>query len=334
MNSASTHPQFDLNPPQEGRFGASLVLAIVAHLLLLSALTWGISWNQEAILESSTAELWSSNPNFTPQLNEPIEKIEPQELPQPSPQKAAPPLPSKANSEALKDAQLAVEKLKKKEEEEKKEKERLAKLELDKQRQKELEKKKLKELELEKAKKLEEEKLKLAKEREKAKKEAPKPDPKELAKQQAKEAKEAKEMEKRRMEDLSRVQKSLNNSSSATASGSGAGPASATNMSLGSGSGNAMSANYAGKVIDHIKRNMGVHKEFSGNPSTEIKINCAPDGSITLSQVIKKSGDPEWDEVVNKAIEKIRTTSKMPRDSDGRVPPVMIIAVKPYESNP
>jgi colicin import membrane protein len=331
MNPASPLPQFDLNPPQEGRFGASLLLAVLAHLLLLSALTWGISWNKEAILESSTAELWSSNPNFTPQSNEPVEKIEPEELPQPTPSKAAPPLPSKANSEALKDAQLAVEKLKKKEEEEKKEKERLAKLELDKQRQKELEKKKLKELELEKARKLEEEKLKLAKEREKAKKETPKPDPKEVARQQAK---EAKEMEKRRMEDLSRVQRSLNNSSSATASGSGAGPASATNMSMGSGSGNAMSANYAGKVIDHIKRNMGVHKEFSGNPSTEIKINCAPDGSITLSQVTKKSGDPEWDEVVNKAIEKIRTTSKMPRDSDGRVPPVMIIAVKPYESNP
>ncbi len=331
MNQTATHPQFDLNPPQDSRFGASLVLAVLAHLLLLSALTWGISWHQEAILESSTAELWSSNPNLTPQVNEPVEKVEAQEVPTPTPKKSAPPLPSKANSDALKDAQLAVEKLRKKEEEEKKEKERLAKLEIEKQRQKELEKKKLRELELEKAKKLEEEKLKLAKEREKAKKEVAKPDPKELAKQQAK---EAKEMERRRMEDLNRVQKSLNNTASATASGSGAGPASATNMGMGSGSGSAMSANYAGKVIDHIKKNMGVHKEFSGNPSTEIKINCAPDGTITLTQVTKKSGDPEWDEVVNKAIEKIRTTSKMPRDTDGRVPQVMIISVKPYETNP
>ena len=311
MNQPATHPQFDLNPPQESRFGASLVLAILAHLVLLSALTWGISWHQEAILESSTAELWSSTPNLTPQVNEPIEKVEPEQVPVPAPKKAAPPQPTKANSEALKDAQLAVEKLKKKEEEEKKEKDRLAKLEIEKQRLKELEKKKQKELELEKAKKLEEEKLK--------------------------QAKEAKEMEKRRMEDLARVQKSLNSTSSAnsaTASGSGVGQASATNMSSGSGTGNAMSANYAGKVIDHIKRNMGVHKEFSGNPSTEIKINCAPDGSITLTQVTKKSGDPEWDEVVNKAIEKIRTTSKMPRDNDGRVPAVMIISVKPYDTNP
>jgi len=334
MNQPATHPQFDLNPPQESRFGASLVLAILAHLVLLSALTWGISWHQEAILESSTAELWSSTPNLTPQVNEPVEKVEPEEVPVPAPKKAPPPQPTKANSEALKDAQLAVEKLKKKEEEEKKEKDRLAKLEIEKQRLKELEKKKQKELELEKAKKLEEEKLKQAKEREKAKKEPQKPDPKELAKQQAK---EAKEMEKRRMEDLARVQKSLNSTSSAnsaTASGSGVGQASATNMSSGSGTGNAMSANYAGKVIDHIKRNMGVHKEFSGNPSTEIKINCAPDGSITLTQVTKKSGDPEWDEVVNKAIEKIRTTSKMPRDNDGRVPAVMIISVKPYDTNP
>lgn len=332
MIQPSTHPQFDLNPPQDSRFGASLALAVLAHLLLLSALTWGISWHQEAVLESSTAELWSSNPNLTPQVADVVETQEPQEVPAPAPTpaKVSPPTPSKANSEALKDAQLAVEKLKKKEEE-KKEKERLAKLELEKQRLKELEKKKQKELELEKAKKLEEEKLKKAKEIEKAKKDAPKPDPKELAKQQAK---EAKEMERRRMEDLSRVQKSLSNTSMASASGSGIGPSSASNMSAGSGTGNAMSANYAGKVIDHIKRNMGVHKEFSGNPSTEIKINCAPDGSITLSQMTKKSGDPEWDEVVNKAIEKIRATSKMPRDIDGRVPPTMIISVKPYEGNP
>ncbi len=336
MNQPATHPQHDLNPPQESRFGASLGLAILAHVLLLAALTWGISWNQEAILESSTAELWSSTPNLTPQAAEPLESVQPElAAPKPSPTKTPPPPPpSKVHSETLKDAQLAVEKLKKKQEEEKKEKDRLAQLELERLRLKEQEKKKLKELELEKAKKLEEEKSKLAKEREKAKKEAAKPDPKELAKQQAKEAKEAKEMDKRRMEDLNRIQKSLGTSSSASASGLNSGPASATNLSSGAGSGNAMSANYAGKIQELVKKNLGVHKEFSGNPSTEIKINCAPDGTVTTSQLTKKSGDAEWDEVVLKAIEKIRATSKIPRDLDGRVPPTMIIAIKPYDTMP
>jgi hypothetical protein len=50
--------------------------------------------------------------------------------------------------------------------------------------------------------------------------------------------------------------------------------------------------------------------------------------------VTKKSGDPEWDEVVNKAIEKYAPPPKMPRDNDGRVPAVMIISVKPYDTNP
>jgi colicin import membrane protein len=324
MSTLRSHPQFDFSPQEENRQGLSFALAFLAHLLLLAALTWGISWNQEAILESSTAELWSSAPNLTAPEPEPVQpKEEPKAV---APAKTPPPPASKVNPNTLKEAQLAVEKLKKKEEE-KKEKEQLAKLELEKQRLKEQEKKKLKELELEKAKKAaEEEKLKQAKEREKAKKEPPKIDPKELAKQQAK---EAKEMEQRRMEDLNRVQKSLSNPSSATGVGQNAGTASASNLSLGSGSGNAMSANYAGKIVELIKKNMGVRKEFSGNPSAEVQVNCAPDGTITTSQLIKKSGNAEWDEVVLTAIERTRVTSKIPKDIDGRVPPSMLIVIKP-----
>ncbi len=324
MSTLRSHPQFDFSPPQENRQGLSFALAFLAHVLLLVALTWGISWHQEAILESSTAELWSSAPNLTaptPEPEQPIEETKPVAR-----VKTPPPAPSKISPDALKEAQLAVEKLKKKQEEEKKEKEHLAQMALEKQRLKELEKKKQKELELEKAKKAEEDKQKLAKEREKAKKEPPKIDPKELAKQQAK---EAKEMEQRRMEDLNRVQKSLSNASSATGVGQNTGTASASNLSLGSGSGNAMSANYAGKIVELIKKNMGVRKEFSGNPSAEVQVNCAPDGTITTSQLTKKSGNAEWDEVVLTAIERTRATSKIPKDIDGRVPPTMIIVIKP-----
>lgn len=316
MTALNPHPQFDLNPPKESRQGASVVLAILAHVLLLIALTWGISWNQQAVLESSTAELWSSSPNVTNNVAPPPSP----ENQEPTPTKPAPPVKAKDNSSQLKEAQLAVEKLKKKQEDDQKEKDRL----------KDLERKKQKDLELEKAKKAEEDKLKRAKEREKerekAKKETPRIDPKELAKQQAK---EEKEMEQRRMEDLNRVQKSLSNSSNASASGQNSGTASASNLSLGAGSGNAMSANYAGKIVELVKKNMGVFKEFSANPSSEVQVNCAPDGTITTWQMIKKSGNAEWDEVVLKAIEKTRATSKIPKDIDGRVPASMVITIKP-----
>jgi colicin import membrane protein len=316
MTTLHPNPQFNLNPPKESRQGASVVLAILAHVLLLIALTWGITWNQQAVLESSTAELWSSSPNLTNNAPPPP-NLENQE---PAPTEAPPPVKAVDNSSQLREAQLAVEKSKKKQEDDQKEKDRL----------KELEKKKQKDLELEKARKAKEDKLKRAKEqekeREKAKKETPRIDPKELAKQQAK---EAKEMEQRRTEDLNRVQKSLSNASNPSASGQNTGQASASNMSLGAGSGNAMSANYAGKIVELVKRNMGVFKEFSGSPSAEVQVNCAPDGTITTSQMIKKSGNAEWDEVVLKAIEKTKATSKIPKDIDGRVPATMVISIKP-----
>jgi colicin import membrane protein len=114
MTTLHLNPQFDLSPPKESRQGASLVLAVLAHLLLLMALTWGISWNQEAILESSTAELWSSTPNLTnPAPPEPA-SLEAQEV---APTKALPPVQAKDNPSQLREAQLAIEKTKKKEEE-------------------------------------------------------------------------------------------------------------------------------------------------------------------------------------------------------------------------
>jgi len=325
MTTLHLNPQFDLSPPKESRQGASLVLAVLAHLLLLMALTWGISWNQEAILESSTAELWSSTPNLTnPAPPEPA-SLEAQEV---APTKALPPVQAKDNPSQLREAQLAIEKTKKKEEERAKEKERLSKLEAEKQRIKDLEKKKQKDLELEKARKAEEEKLKLAKERDKAKKETAKVDAKELAKQQAKEAKEA---EQRRMEDLSRFQKSLGSSSNASASGQNAGASSATNLSNGSGSGNAMSPDYGSKIGQFILSNTQIYKSFPSNLKTTILIKCEADGSVKTWSIATSSSNPEWDEVVKKSILRItQERLKIPKDIDGRLPPLgFLISVSP-----
>ena len=49
-------------PPKPGGTGRSLALALLAHGLLLLALTWGIRWNSEPNKLSVSAELWSALP--------------------------------------------------------------------------------------------------------------------------------------------------------------------------------------------------------------------------------------------------------------------------------
>jgi colicin import membrane protein len=48
-------------PPTPGLLRA-LTLAVLAHGLLLAALTWGIKWKHEAEVTSFEAELWSALP--------------------------------------------------------------------------------------------------------------------------------------------------------------------------------------------------------------------------------------------------------------------------------
>ena len=81
-------------PPQPGMVRA-LGLAIVAHLLLVLALTWGVNWNRAPTTMTAEAELWASVPQMAaPKLVEPTPKPEPVvELPRPKPIPPAPTLP-------------------------------------------------------------------------------------------------------------------------------------------------------------------------------------------------------------------------------------------------
>ena len=57
--TADTH---DLKPPRPGRWLGPVGLALVAHALLMGALTWGVHWQQDEPLVSFEAELWSAVP--------------------------------------------------------------------------------------------------------------------------------------------------------------------------------------------------------------------------------------------------------------------------------
>ena len=57
-------------------------------------------------------------------------------------------------------------------------------------------------------------------------------------------------------------------------------------------------------------------------------MRCAPDGTIVSRKLVKSSGSASWDDSVLRAIDR---TEILPRDTDGRVPPVMQIDFKPRD---
>jgi colicin import membrane protein len=69
-------------------------------------------------------------------------------------------------------------------------------------------------------------------------------------------------------------------------------------------------------------------EELAGNPTATVEVRTAPDGTIVGRKLLKSSGDKGWDEAVLKAIDKTQT---LPRDTDGRVPPLLEISFKPKD---
>ena len=336
-------------PPKPAGTGRSVALALLAHGLLLLALTWGISWKSEPDNLSVTAELWSALPQeAAPKLQEP----EPQDNPPtPSPEptppppppepvkaepKPAPPPPPKAAAQPddRAEADIALKKEKalreKKEREEKKHEEQL-------REDKALKDKQLKEKEKElkaKAEKLKAEKRKEEQEREDKerdkKKLAEKLKAEEKAKQQAEDKKRAevqakkdaqtqadadKRSEAQRQENIRRMQGMAGATGDENAKGSAlkaSGP----------------SASYAGRIRARIKPNITFNDDVDGNPKSEVEVRVAPDGTILSRKLIQASGNKAWDEAVLKAIDKTET---LPRDTDGRVQPVMVISFRPKD---
>lgn len=88
------------------------------------------------------------------------------------------------------------------------------------------------------------------------------------------------------------------------------------------------SAGYAGRIRARIKPNIVYADEIAGNPTAEVEVRTAPDGTIISRKLIKTSGVKSWDDAVLKAIDK---TGKLPRDMDGRVPSTLVISFRPRD---
>jgi colicin import membrane protein len=315
-------------PPKPGGTGRSFALALLAHGLLLLALTWGIRWNNQADTMSVSAELWSALPQ---EAAPPLQAPEPAETPPPSPQPpepvkapepAPPPPPQAAPQPDRADADIALQK----EKAQREKKEREDKLQKDKELKAKAEK--LKED------KLKEDKRKAAQEREdqerEKKKMAEKAKADEKAKQWAQDKKRAEEQaqkeaqakaeaekrsEAQRQENIRRMQGLAGATGSEDAKGTAlksSGP----------------SAGYAGRIVARIKPKITFNDDVDGNPKAEVEVRVAADGTIVSRKLIQASGNKAWDDAVLKAIDKTET---LPRDTDGRVQPVMVISFRPKD---
>ena len=295
--------RLEFAPPPTAGLVRALGLAVVAHVLLVAALTWGVQWKHDAPAVSAQAELWSALPQAAaPKLVEP---------PPPAPAPAAPAPPPALAAAKVPDADIALERdrLRQKKEKqlaaEKTEKaeraQRLEKLEKDQRAQKKLALEKQREQEQKQAEKLALDKKKLVQE---AKRE-------EALKAQL----DAQKLEAQRLANLQRMAGLAGSTGAPTASGTAlqsSGP----------------SASYGAKVAAKVKPNIVFTEDPVGNPTAVVEVRAAPEGTITSRKLQKSSGNKAWDEAVLKAIDKTET---MPRDADGRVPPVLEISFRPRD---
>ncbi len=312
MHTAAERLEF--SPPDTPGVARAFLLALLAHGLLVAALTWGVHWQRDAQIVSVEAELWASVPvAAAPRLQEPMQEPTPKPLPEPPPPKkpqvvAKPaPLPPPAAEPPKVDIALEQEKrrIQKQKQlelekqlalEKQQDKLKQAKLQQEKLKQEQLKADKLKQAQEDKLKQAEAEKAKLAQE-------------KKLAEQQAK------QLEAQRVKNLQRI--------AGLAGASGAPGATGTALKSAG-----PSAGYAGRIVARIKPNIVFTEAIGGNPTAVVEVHAAPDGRILASKLTQSSGVKAWDEAVLRAIDK---TEMLPRDTDGRVPSPLVISFRPKD---
>jgi colicin import membrane protein len=88
------------------------------------------------------------------------------------------------------------------------------------------------------------------------------------------------------------------------------------------------SSGYAGRIKARVKPNIVLTATIAGNPLAVVEVKVAPDGTIVGRRLVTKSGSAAWDETVLRAVDK---TEVLPKDTDGRVPPTILIEFRPND---
>lgn len=265
-----------LAPPREGHWLGPVGLALLAHGLLVAALTWGVGWKQNAETPVFEAELWSSlpvqaapraeAPPAPPPPPEPVNKPEPRPAP-------PPPGPN--------EAEIATQRDQKKKEAARQQAER----------------------DQQAADKAAADQKRLQ-------------DQKVAAQKKAEEARKAQEEAERLRQD--NIRRMLGQA------GASGGPQATGSAQQSSGP----SPGYGARVAARIKPNVVFTDVINGNPRAVVEVRTLPDGTIVGRRIVQKSGNPDWD---NAALNAIDRTATLPRDTDGRVPPSLLIDIGPKD---
>ena len=314
-------------PPRPPARLRAIALAVLAHAILIAALTWGVNWKSSADMPAVQAELWSAVPQQAAPLavDPPAPPPPPQpEPPKPTPVPPPPPPPRQAEPDT-READIAIEREKKRLEQEKKE--RQQQLEREKRERERKEDERRERLEQEKKERLQKEKAEQQKaEREKERlekldKQKQLADDKKRQAQEAQRKQEALEKasaqaaEARRQENIRRMQGLAGATGGENATGT------ALRNSGPSGS-------YGGKVAAKVRPNIVYPDAIAGKPRAVVQVRAAPDGTIVAKKLIQSSGNKAWDDAVLRALDK---TESLPRDVDGRVPSTLEIGFRPQD---
>ena len=315
MPSASDRLEFG-PPPAKGSVRA-FTLALLVHVLLIAALTWGVNWKRSDLSTSYEAEIWSAVPQqVAPRLVEtPPEVVVP-----PPPPAPVPPEPEKIEKPEVKaplppppppDVDIALEQEKKRTQIAL-QKEADAKKETAKAREKDkalalVNKQKELKAQEDQAKRLVQ--AEAAKEAKEAQKLQVQKLAQQLARQQDRDRQTQAASQKQRQENLERLKGMAGANGSANDTGTAlrsAGP----------------SASYGGMLRAAIRPNVVFTEEIVGNPMATVEVRVTSDGTVISQRLVKSSGNKNWDDA---AVNAIIRTRVMPKDVDGRMPDTILI---------
>ena len=301
------HAHNDLDqfaPPRPPARLRAVSLAVLVHVVLIGALTWGVNWKNSADQPAVEAELWAAVPQqAAPRAAEPPPPPPTPEVRQPAPAPAPP--PRAVEPPDTREADIAIEREKKRLEQEKKAREQ----------QLEREKRERERKEAERRERLEQEKKEQREKQLAEQKKAEQEKQKRLAEEKRKEEQQARQLAEQREANLRRIQGLAGATGSDTATGTAqrsAGP----------------SGGYGGRVAAKVRPNIVYPDLISGNPRAEVEVRLSPDGTIVGKRLVQSSGNKAWDDAVLRALDKTET---LPRDVDGRVPASLTIVFRPQD---
>lgn len=254
-------------PPRPPAHLRSIVLAVLVHVMLIGALTWGVRWKSSANPSAVTAELWATAPR---QAAAPPTALPAEPVAKPSAPPVVAPTAQPPDTRAV---DIAIEREKKRLQQERQEAQRRERL----QKKKETEQRVKQLAEQEKQKKLAQDKLQA----EQAARSKAQADEKQLA--------------RLREDNLRRLQ--------GLAGASGADTGTALRNAGPSGP----SGSYSGKVSAKVRPNIVYPDAIAGNPRAEVEVRLSPDGTIVGKRLLQPSASKAWDDAVLRALDKTET---------------------------